>query len=694
MPRASQPYRQPTSPDLSILAPIPPGSVGSAPIPLRFGPQVCGSLDAGGAREWLVPDGLGGYAMGTVSGLRTRRYHGLLVVAGDVPARRMMALAALDPILVTPGGTPVRLATHEWSSGAIEPRGHQLLESFELVDGLPRWRWRVGDVVLQRELALRYGSPSVAVVFTVLAGGPVQLRVEALCTWRDAHGERHAGNNSAGGELRFAPAAGGVVVEDAYRLVGPGFDGDPQWYLGAYHREEAARGLAPSEDLLRIGSFGATVPVGGTLGINAWAGDLATPPPPADEVLAAARARARALVANESDPVVATLVQAADAFVVRTTPAGAVAAGAGAAGDAGTAGSGVDVVAGYPWFGAWSRDTMISYDGLFLATGRAAEGRELLLGYAATLSEGMLANTCDTGQVEHNTADATLWFLHAVDRHIVATGDVDLAAALVGPLDAVIGAHLAGTRYGIRIDPADGLLTQGADGSALTWMDAVVGGVPVTPRRGKAVELNALWINGVAGLAALRRRLGRDHADLDKLGAQATASFRRRFPAPSGWLYDLVDTPGPDGANRDDPALRPNQLLAFGLPYAPLRGTDPAPVRAVGRALLTPLGPRSLAPLDPQYRGAHRGDPVARDHAYHQGTVWPWLIGPYADAAAAVGLATPMLLDGLVAHLGEWGVGSVSETADGAAPHDATGCPFQAWSVAETLRVYRTLSSP
>jgi len=338
---------------------------------------------------------------------------------------------------------------------------------------------------------------------------------------------------------------------------------------------------------------------------------------------------------------------------------------------------------------------MISYEGLFLATGRADQGRELLRAYAATLSEGMLANTCDTGQVEYNTADATLWFLHAVDRHLAATADTDLAAELAEPLDAVIQAHLAGTRYGIRIDPVDGLFTQGADGSALTWMDAVVNGIAITPRPGKAVELNALWINGLAALAALRGRLSRRQRDrlartgpdLDGLRAKATESFRRRFPAPSGWLYDVVDPPG--GAP-DDPALRPNQLFAFGLPYGPMRGEDPAPVRAAGR-LLTPLGPRSLAPLDPQYRGEHRGDPFARDHAYHQGTVWPWLIGPYYDAAAATGRPTTGLLDGLVAHLTDWGVGSVSETADGDAPHDATGCPFQAWSVAETLRVYRAL---
>jgi predicted glycogen debranching enzyme len=652
----------------------------------RYGTQVCGSVGAGAAREWLVADGLGGYAMGTASGLRTRRYHGLLVVAGAPRGSvRRLALASLDPVLTLPSGARIRLGTHEWASGTVDPPGYTLLECFEVRDGLPRWWWRAGDVVVERTLAMRHGHPSVAVVHTVLAGGPVGLTLEPLCTWRDAHGERSA----AGGDLRVEKTADGVVVEGAYRVAGPGFEADGAWYHGVHHREEAARGLNPVEDLFRPGRFSATVDTGGSLEVSAWSGPLDTSPPPASEVVAATRRRAAALAPADADPVTRTLRLAADAFVV----------------------AGPDVVAGYPWFGAWSRDTMISYEGLFLATGRADEGRELLRAYAATLSEGMLANTADTGRVEHNTADATLWYLHAVGRHVAATGDVDLAAELVGALDGVVLAHTAGTRYGIRVDPADDLLTQGADGYALTWMDAIVDGRPVTPRRGKTVELNALWVNGLHAVAELRERLGRDATELRDAAGRATASFRRRFPAPSGWLYDVVDGPGgapsavsdggapsavSDGgapsavSDGGAPSLRPNQLLAFGLPNAPMRGTDPAPVRHVARALLTPLGLRTLAPDDPAYRGAHRGDPAGRDGAYHQGTVWPWLIGPYTDAAAAVGLPADDALDGLVAHLGEWGIGSVSETADGDPPHAATGCPFQAWSVAELLRAWVT----
>jgi predicted glycogen debranching enzyme len=612
-------------------------------IPIRFGPQVCGDLAAGTAREWLVADGRGGYAMGTVSGLRTRRYHGLLVVAGDTPASRRVGLASLDPVLTLPSGAVVRLATHEWAAGAVDPAGYAYLESFDLDDGLPRWRWRVGEVVLERELAMVYGRPCLAVVHRLLCGGPVTLSLDALCSWRDVHGERTA----AGLPPATEQVTGGVVVEGAYRLAGPGWQPAGQWWHGVHHREEAARGLTPHEDLWYAGSCSATLDrPGATAGITAWADELTADPGPAADMIDQARRRHRTIASRAGDPAAATLALAADAFIVTT------------------ADGHPDVVAGYPWFGAWSRDTMISYHGLFLDTGRVDEGRELLRSYAATLSEGMLANTADTGRTEYNTADGTLWFVHAVDRHVAVTGDTDLAAELRPALDQVIEWHGKGTRYGIGVDPADGLLRQGAPGEALTWMDARIGGVPVTPRHGKAVEINALWVNALAAAGAEARY------------AAAREAFRRAFPMQGG-LYDVVG----------DPAVRPNQLLAYSLPYAPME-PNPSAVRALGAALLTPLGLRSLAATEPGYRGVHRGDPAGRDRAYHQGTVWPWLIGPYADACRRAGLDTVGLFDGLVSHLGEWGLGSVSETADGDPPHAATGCPFQAWSVAELLRLH------
>ncbi|GAA0466425.1 glycogen debranching protein [Paractinoplanes deccanensis] len=628
-----------------------------------FGPQVCGHLGESATREWLIPDGRGGYAMGTVGGLRTRRYHGLLVVAGETPASRHLAVASLDAVLTLPSGTSVRLATHEWADGTIAPRGHELLAAFELVDGLPRWRWRAGDVVLERELAMVHGRPAVAVVHRLLTGGPVSLRLEALCTWRDVHGERTA----SGPPPAVEAAEGGCVVEGAYRLRGPEFRQAGAWWRGVRHREEAARGLTPTEDLWYAGSFHAELrQPGATALVTAWAGDLADPPPPADEVVRAARERHRAVVAAAApaDDEQATLALAADAFVVRT-------------------GQGVDVVAGYPWFGAWSRDTMIGYEGLFLSTGRVDEGRALLTAYASTLSEGMLANTADTGSVEYNTADGTLWFLHAVGRHVAVTGDVDLAATLLPALRGVIDHHLKGTRYGIGADPTDGLLRQGAPGEALTWMDARVDGVPVTPRTGKPVEINALWINALAMLIKLAHQSRTGAGPAVKAHPEALTSFARRFPAPTGWLHDVVD--GPTG---DDPTMRPNQLLAWSLPYAPLRPT-PATLQTIGASLMTPLGLRSQAPGTPGYRGTHRGTPAERDSAYHTGTVWPWLIGPFVTAWHRIGVPASQIISDADDHLGEYGLGSISETADGNAPHGATGCPFQAWSVAEALRVRR-----
>ena len=628
------------------------------PLRIAFGPAVCTSLSEGGDREWLVADGCGGYAMGTVCGLRTRRYHGLLVPAVAGASARRLGLVALDPVLTLPSGASVRLGVHEWAGGALAPAGHTLLESFDLDEGLPRWRWRIGDAVVERELAMRHGSASVAVVHRLLAGGPVSLALEALVTWRDAHGERYAGQPPT-----VEHHDGGAVVEGSFRLRGPGWAPAGNWYCGAHARLEADRGLAADEDVWLAGRFTAELPsAGDTLAVSAWAGDLAVEPPPAINVVTGARNRARALVntVGTTDEVMARLVLAADAFVT-TSP---------------------DVVAGYPWFGTWSRDTMTSYEGLFLATGRAEEGRALLRAYAATVSEGMLANTADTGAIEYNTADATLWFIHAIDRHVGVTGDLDLAASVVPVLDGVIKAHMEGTRYGIGVDPADGLLTQGQPGYALTWMDARVDGVGVTPRIGKAVEINALWVNGLAALQALHARLGGDSPETAALHERARSSFAARFPSPGGGLYDVVD--GPTG---DDDTVRPNQLLAFSLPHPPL--TVPGAFGALSRSLLTPLGLRSLTPGSAGYRGQHRGGPWDRDSAYHQGTVWPWLIGPYLDTCRRAGIATDGVLAGLSGHLGEWGLGSVSETADGDPPHAATGCPFQAWSVAELLRVTR-----
>jgi predicted glycogen debranching enzyme len=638
-------------------------------VKIVLGPETCGSVDEGSKREWLVTDGLGGYAMGTATGLRTRRYHGLLVPATGGPAARMLGLVSLEPVLVI-GDAHIHLAADEWAGGSVSPRGCELLVTFELEDGIPRWRWQVGDVVVERELAMTRGRAAVGVVHRLVrADRPVRLELTPLCTWRGVHGERFAYGTPV-----VEPTADGFVFENAFRVGGAGWTHGGEWYVGVRAREEAARGLNDREDVWAAGTFAAELAPGETHEVTAAAEPFDDALPAASAIVAAARTRGADLVrtADATDAVDAQLVLAADAFTIET--AGRPTA-----------------VAGYPWFGEWSRDLMTSYEGLYLSTNRTDEGREVLRTSAATVSEGMLANTADTGSLEYNTVDGTLWFLHALERHIAATGDADLGDELAPVVEQIIEHHVAGTRYGIVVDANDGLLREGAEGNALTWMDARIGGVPVTTRSGKPVEVNALWIRALE-VAARIARDGESRARHADRAAKARSSFRERFVRrDGGGLFDVVDGPG-----GDDAAVRPNQLLAVSLPNPALAGDQEASRAAVDacrRSLLTPLGLRSLAPDDPAYKPFHRGGPAERDAAYHQGTVWPWLIGPYVDAARAVGIPLDGVLAGLDAHLGEWGLGSVSETTDGAAPHGATGCPFQAWSVAEVLRVRRLVEA-
>ncbi|UWZ59925.1 glycogen debranching enzyme family protein [Dactylosporangium aurantiacum] len=637
---------------------------------MMFGPHVCGSA-AGFEHEWLVTDGTGGYATGTVAGLRTRRYHGLLVTP-----QRHLALAALDPVLTLPGGAEVRLAVHEWASGAIDPAGHHHLEHFEVADGVPRWRWRVGDVVLERELAMTHGGNSVAVVHRLVAapaGVAVRLTLTALCTWRHADVERDRTTPPPAVALA---GDSGFTVEDTYRVDGPDFRPVGEWYLDAYAREEAARGLNPVEDLWAAGTFQAALTAGETLSVSAWSGDLDTVPPPAPEVVAAARRRARRLLrtaatAGARDAVDKALVLAADTFVVTG------------------AGGTPEVVAGYPWFGSYLRDTMTAYEGLFLATGRFADGARLLRAHR-DLPERMRPGA---GRAALGDADGPLWFVHAAERHIARTGDDALAAELLPALEGVIAAYTKGTADGVRADPADGLLVIDADESGLTWMNARLPRGPITPRDGKPVELNALWANALGAVGALRERCGRDGSVVQARRDAVKAQFVKRFRAPDGWLFDVVDAqpaayPKGGGSVHDDAVLRPNQVLAFSLPYAP--GADEAHLRehvlrAVGAALLTPLGLRSLAPAEYGYHGTHRGGVVARDTAYHQGTVWLWWLGPYVEACLAAGLPVDAVLTAAEAHVAECGLGSVSEIAEGDAPHRPTGAPFSARSVAALL---------
>jgi glycogen debranching enzyme len=629
---------------------------------IAFGRGVCGSLDEASRREWLVTDGLGGYAMGTVAGLRTRRYHGLLMVpTAPAGSARALGLAGLDTVVVV-GDERFHLATHEWSDGTIAPLGHELIATFDLDDGVPRWRYDLGEVRLEVELAMQHGSSTVAVVHRLLAG-EATLEITPLCTWRDQHGARSAGPAP---DVQVTPT--GFVFESAYRVDADGFEPGGAWYRG---------GVPP-----RGGSAGARRdrgPVGrGCLPLRARCrrhvrADRERGPgrrrhrrPSRSCEGARSRAVALAELAGAVDDVGRILARAADQFIVQTP-------------------TGPTAVAGYPWFGEWSRDLFTSYEGLFLCTGRVEEGREVLLRAAATVSEGMLANTADVGTLEYNTIDATLWFVHALHRHVEHTGDTALGGELADTLVEILQAHRDGTRFGIGVDELTGLLRGGADGWALTWMDARIDGRPVTARAGFPVEIQALWINALGAAIDILGRVGTPVAEWEELRQRAASSFATMFVLVDGALVDVVSEAGVA-----DASCRPNQLLAASLPLGPMADDHHAArIVAASRDLVTSLGLRSLSPRDPAYRGLHRGAPAERDGAYHQGTVWPWLIGPYVDAVRRAGGDTDGLLDGLELHLGEAGLGSVSETTDGDAPHATTGCPFQAWSVAELIRARR-----
>ena len=627
---------------------------------IALGPQVCGALDESSQREWLVADGVGGYAMGTVSGLRTRRYHGLLAVAVDGPGSRMLGLVALDPVLVV-GDARFRLATHEWAGGAVDPHGHELLSTFELDRGLPRWRWQIGDIVLERELALTYGRPAVGVVHRLVrTDRPVRLELTPLCTWRSVHGERFAN-----GAPNVEHTAEGFVFESAYRLAGAGWAPGGDWYRGIRAREEAARGLGDVEDVWAAGAFAVELNAGESHEVTAAAAPFDGTLPQAKEIVAAARSRADSVLrrAAPTDALDEQLVLAADQFTITT--AGRPTA-----------------VAGYPWFGEWSRDLMTSYEGLYLATNRHDEGREVLRTSAATVSEGMLANTADTGSLEYNTVDGTLWFVHAVGRHLAVTGDDGLGRELAPVLAEIVQHHVDGTRYGIGVDPTDGLLRQGADGWALTWMDARIDGVPVTQRAGKPVEVNALWLRALevaascadpdqaqrwTAAAGARRRV----VPVEIRARRRQRPARRRRRAGRRRLVGAAES----AARRLARSARRRRCPQHGR-RVPQRAADAA------RAALAGTERPTLPTTPPRQPGrARRRVPPGNRVALADRPVRRRLPGD--------GRRAPRRARGARGAPRRMGLGSVSETADGAAPHTATGCPFQAWSVAELLRVRR-----
>jgi predicted glycogen debranching enzyme len=649
-----------------------------------LGRALTGDFDSAARREWLVTNGLGGWASGTVAGANTRRYHGVFVPALQPPLGRTVLVSQLNE-RVTVDGQSYPLSSNEYADGTLDPHGYRHIESFRLDGAIPTWTFALGGSLLEKRLWLVHGADTVFVNYTLVRGsGPVELAVRVMVNHRDAHMETH---HAAVPEPSVQPQAGAVVVQSHgvpfyLRVTGGRFEPERVWHHRLKHRVETQRGLPDLEDQFAAGSFVASLALGETWTLVAsleggasldWAA-----------ALAAEQARAAGLVADarlEREPAwVQQLALAADQFIVRR-------------------GAGQTVIAGYHWFGDWGRDTMIALPGLTLATGRHADAAGILRTFARFMDQGMLPNRFpDAGdQPEYNTVDATLWYFHAVEQYVSATGNFDLAAELVPVLADSVRWHWRGTRYGIRVDPNDGLLRAGEPGVQLTWMDAKIGDWVVTPRIGKAVEINALWINALRVMERLYRQLGKaPDQPYDEMLRMATQGFERFWYGEGGCLYDVID--GPDG---NDASLRPNQLLAVSLPFAPLRhdqhrGRARAVVDACARELLTSHGLRSLSPRHAGFIGAYGGGPPTRDAAYHQGTVWAWLIGPFVSAHLWA-YGDPALARTYLApfehHLSDHGLGTIAEIFEGDAPFKPRGAVAQAWSVAEVLRAWREVAA-
>jgi predicted glycogen debranching enzyme len=650
-------------------------------------------------REWLVSNGLGGYASGTVSGVMTRKYHGLLVAALPAPFGRIVMLNHLAEHIRLPDGRKVALGGEERVGSSPELHGALYLREFRLEAGLPVWQFDLGGWIVEKRLLLPYHQNTVHIMYS-LAGGDGTLRLDLRPS---LHFRHHEAPVSRALEHPYAI----TVVGDRYEIAGEGVpplrlrtcgDGgsltiQPLRARQVLYRMEESRGYESAGDLWSPGYFRVWLrpEAGATLvaSTEPWEAIQALSP---DGALAAERQRRERLllaapeVAREGTA--AELVLAADQFIIE--PAGRVedAARAQAAGDEVRT-----VIAGYHWFTDWGRDTMISLEGLALSTGRYIEAGYILRTFAHYVRDGLIPNMFPDGQNDglYHTADATLWYFHAVERYVAVTGDRETLRLLVPVFRDIIDHHVRGTRFGIGVDAADGLLRQGAEGYQLTWMDAKVDDWVVTPRRGKAVEINALWYNALRLLEGWLRAEGENTAarPIAELADRARASFNARFwYEPGGYLYDVVD-----GEAGDDAACRPNQLLAISLDHPVLDEERWAPVvETVRRDLLTPVGLRSLAPGHPDYKRSYHGDLRTRDAAYHQGTVWAWLIGPMVDAWLRVHpddrAGARHLLAGFTGHLDEACVGSISEVFDAEEPYTPRGCVAQAWSVADVLRCW------
>ncbi len=652
-------------------------------------------------REWLVANGLGGYASGTVSGVHTRRYHGLLISALPAPLGRTVMLSDLAEQIVLPDGTKVRLG-HEMKSES-PPRFSEepILSEFRLEFGLPVWIYRIGNFVLAKRLFLPHLQNSVHIIYRMLSGdGSVRLELWPAVNFRmhealpDIPIEEDYSITLIG-RNRYVIASGGPVRQLRIALYGPSpaFIVDPKTIKPIVFWMEEMRGYNSKGNLWSPGSFHLNLQrdqdVALVASSHTWETMLALKP---EEALQAEKHRREHLISlahpSLRNGTSVELILAADQFVIK--PAGRKADAARAQA------TGYDlfsVIAGYHWFTDWGRDTMIALEGLTLTTGRYIESGSIIRTFAHYIKDGLIPNMFPEGETEglYHTADATLWFFHAIGRYLEITKDRSILQLLIPKLLDIVDHHIRGTRFNIKVDPVDGLLCQGQEGYQLTWMDAKVDDWVVTPRAGKAVEINALWFNALKLLETwITEEQGiQAAAYLSDHAARAYASFNERFwYSEGGYLYDVVD-----GLDGNDPACRPSQILSISLTHPILDSSRwDSVIHVVSERLLTPYGLRSLSQDHPDYKPTYSGDIRSRDAAYHQGTIWAWLIGPYIDAWLKLHpqdptAARPFLL-GFRTELEDAGIGFISEIFNAEEPHTPRGCIAQAWSVAEFLRCW------
>jgi len=658
---------------------------------IEFGRDICGDLMQAERREWWLTNALGGYAAGTVASSLTRRYHGLLIAPVRPPLGRVLVVAKADATLAD-GEREWPLFTNRWQGGAVDPQGNADIESFHLDGRMPVWRFVMGDIRLEERIWMEPGSNTTYVAYRLepdplgRADG-MKLRVKVLINARDHHGQTLPGDFSpaiavADGQLRIVHSNGltlyvsprGGVIESAGYWV-ENFDLSIERERGLPDRDnhlcagEARLELIPGRWAGLVFSLHEKVSSDLQKALERFHGHDA-------RVIELAESRTPEMI--DAPDWIRQLLLAADSFIIaRPLPAFP---------------EGESVIAGYPWFGDWGRDTMIALPGLALATGRYETARRVLETFAKFIDRGMLPNLFPgAGETpEYNTVDASLWYIEAWRAYLEATQDQVALEQGFPVLQGILESYRKGTRYHIHMDPDAGLLYAGEKGVQVTWMDAKVGDWVVTPRIGKPVEINALWFNAHRVMADFARRLGFAPADYDELAEKIKRGFAQFIDKETGGLFDVID--GPEG---DDNTIRPNQILAVSLTHSPLGPETQKQVVAIcKRHLLCSFGLRSLSPSHRDYRPHYRGGVWERDGAYHQGAVWPWLLGHYALAEFRVHgdpIIAQALLDPVCHHLFDAGLGTVSEIFEGAAPHIPRGCPSQAWSVASILDAWLRL---